>query len=122
MSRASNGLNAVRMALVRVIMYSAATISTMILAIFVMVALSPSLTLWVLLPAPVVPVAVWFFGNTIHDLYESIQAALATLTARVQHNLAAVRVVRAYAHEEAQIRSFDEPNREYVSRNLKLLR
>jgi len=31
-----------------------------------------------------VAVAVWFFGKTIHELYEKIQAALATLTARVQ--------------------------------------
>ena len=94
----------------------------MILAILVMVTLSPSLTLWVLLPAPVVAVAVWFFGKTIHDLYESIQAALATLTARVQENLAGVRVVRAYAQEEAEIRGFDGPNREYVSRNVRLIR
>ena len=122
MSRATNDLNAVRMVLGPGIMYSATTIITMILAILVMVTLSPSLTLWVLLPAPIVAIAVWFFGKTIHDLYESIQAALATLTARVQENLAGVRVVRAYAQEEAEIRGFDEPNREYVSRNIKLIR
>jgi ATP-binding cassette, subfamily B, multidrug efflux pump len=122
MSRATNDLNAVRMVLGPGIMYTATTIITMILAILIMVTLSPSLTLWVLLPAPVVAVAVWFFGKTIHDLYESIQAALATLTARVQENLAGVRVVRAYAQEEAEIRGFDEPNREYVSRNIKLIR
>src|SRR5438046_4169150 len=122
MSRATNDLNAVRMVLGPGIMYTATTIVTWILAILVMVTLSPSLTLWVLLPAPVVAVAVWFFGKTIHDLYESIQAALATLTARVQENLAGVRVVRAYAQEEAEIRGFDGPNREYVSRNIKLIR
>ncbi len=122
MSRATNDLNAVRMVLGPGIMYSATTIVTMIFAILVMVALSPSLTLWVLLPAPVVAVAVWFFGKTIHELYEKIQAALATLTARVQENLAGLRVVRAYAQEEAEIRGFDEPNREYVSRNIKLIR
>jgi ATP-binding cassette subfamily B protein len=122
MSRATNDLNAVRMVLGPGIMYSATTLITMIMAILVMVTLSPSLTLWVLLPAPVVAIAVWFFGKTIHDLYESIQAALATLTARVQENLAGVRVVRAYAQEEAEIRGFDEPNREYVSRNIKLIR
>src|SRR5438874_6015140 len=75
MSRATNDLNAVRMVLGPGIMYSATTIVTMIFAIAVMVALSPSLTLWVLLPAPIVAVAVWFFGRTIHDLYEKIQAA-----------------------------------------------
>src|SRR5438132_10029045 len=47
-----------------------------------------------------VAVAVWYFGKTIHELYEKIQAALATLTARVQENLAGVRIVRAYAQEE----------------------
>ena len=122
MSRATNDLNAVRMVLGPGIMYSATTISTMIMAILIMIALSPSLTLWVLIPAPVVAVAVWFFGKTIHDLYEKIQAALATLTARVQENLSGVRVVRAYAQEEAELRGFDEPNREYVARNVKLIR
>ncbi len=122
MSRATNDLNAVRMVLGPGIMYSATTIVTMILAIGVMVALSGSLTVWVLLPAPIVAVAVWFFGKTIHDLYEKIQAALATLTAKVQENLSGVRIVRAYAQEEAEVRGFDEPNREYVSRNIKLIR
>jgi len=122
MSRATNDLNAVRMVLGPGIMYSATTLSTMIMAIFIMIALSPSLTLWVLIPAPVVAIAVWFFGKTIHDLYEKIQAALATLTARVQENLSGVRVVRAYAQEEAELRGFDEPNREYVARNVKLIR
>ena len=122
MSRATNDLNAVRMVLGPGIMYSATTIVTMILAITVMIALSPSLTLWVLLPAPVVAVAVWYFGKTIHDLYEKIQAALATLTAKVQENLSGVRIIRAYAQEEAEIRGFDEPNLEYVSRNIKLIR
>jgi len=67
MSRATNDLNAVRMVLGPGIMYSATTIVTMIMAMVIMVALSPSLTLWVLIPAPVVAVAVWFFGRTIHD-------------------------------------------------------
>src|SRR5579864_475970 len=122
MSRATNDLNSVRMVLGPGIMYSATTIVTMIMAIMVMVTLSPSLTLWVLLPAPVVAIAVWFFGKTIHELYETIQAALATLTARVQENLSGVRIVRAYAQEEAEMRAFDEPNREYVSRNIRLIR
>ena len=62
------------------------------------------------------------FGKVIHDLYEKIQASLASLSAKVQENLAGVRVVRAYAQEEAEVRGFDEPNREYVARNIKLIR
>jgi ATP-binding cassette subfamily B protein len=122
MSRATNDLNAVRMVLGPGIMYSGQTIIGMALAIMVMSQLSGSLTLWVLLPVPLVAVVVQHFGKVIHELYEKIQASLATLSAKVQENLAGVRVVRAYAQEEAEIRGFDEPNREYVSRNVKLIR
>src|SRR5437899_7910016 len=81
MSRATNDLNAVRMVLGPGIMYSATTLVTMVLAVLLMFRLSPSLTLWVLLPMPVVAVSVWYFGQVFHRLYEKIQAALATLSA-----------------------------------------
>ena len=122
MSRATNDLNNVRMVLGPGIMYTGQTLVTMLIAIAVMARLSPSLTLWVLLPVPVVFVAVRHFGKVIHDLYEMIQASLATLSAKVQENLSGVRVIRAYAQEDAEIRGFDEPNREYVARNIKLIR
>jgi len=122
MSRATNDLNAVRMVLGPGIMYSGTTLVTMVLAIGLMLKLSPSLTLWVLLPVPVVAVAVWYFGQVIHQLYEKIQASLATLSAKVQENLSGVRVIRAYAQEDAEMRGFDAPNREYVARNVQLIR
>jgi ATP-binding cassette, subfamily B, multidrug efflux pump len=122
MSRATNDLNNVRMVLGPGIMYTGQTLATMVLALVVLAKLSGSLTLWILLPVPVVFVAVRHFGKVIHELYEKIQASLASLSAKVQENLSGVRVVRAYAQEEAEIRDFDEPNREYVSRNIKLIR
>ena len=122
MSRATNDLNAVRMVLGPGIMYSATTLVTMLMAIFLMFKLSPSLTLWVLLPVPIVALVVRHFGKVIHELYEKIQASLAALSVKVQENLSGVRVIRAYAQEDAQIQAFDEPNREYVARNIKLIR
>lgn len=121
MSRATNDLNAVRMVLGPGIMYTSQTIVTMALAVVLMFRLSPSLSLWVLIPVPIVVVAVRYFGKTIHSLYEVIQAALATLSAKAQENLAGVRVIRAYAQEDAEMRAFDAPNRDYVTRNLKLI-
>jgi ATP-binding cassette, subfamily B, multidrug efflux pump len=121
MSRATNDLNAVRMVLGPGIMYSATTVATMVLAIFFMVKLSPSLTGWVLLPVPVVALAVRYFGETIHRLSEQIQAALGILSTRAQENLTGIRVVRAYAQEKPEIEAFDRANRDYVDRNIKLI-
>jgi len=122
MSRATNDLNAVRMVLGPGIMYSGTTIVTMVLAIALMVKISAALTLWVLLPVPIVAFSVWYFGQVIHRLYEKIQAALATLSAKVQENLSGVRVIRAYAQEESEIEGFDQPNLEYVAKNVQLIR
>ena len=121
MSRATNDLNAVRMVLGPGIMYSATTVATMVLAIFFMFRLSPSLTGWVLLPVPLVVFAVRYFGETIHRLSEQIQAALGTLSTRAQENLTGVRVIRAYAQEKPEIEAFDQANRDYVDQNIKLI-
>jgi ATP-binding cassette subfamily B protein len=121
MSRATNDLNAVRMVLGPGIMYSAQTITTMAFALYFMIKLSPVLTAWVLIPLPVVVVAVWYFGQVIHRLSEIIQAALGVLSTRAQENLTGVRVIRAYAQEKPETERFDQANREYVDRNIKLI-
>lgn len=121
MSRATNDLNAVRMVLGPGIMYTANTIATSVLALYFMVKLSPGLTLWVLLPVPVIVVSVYYFGQVIHRLSERIQAALGVLSTRAQENLTGIRVVRAYAQEKPEIESFDRTNRDYVERNLQLI-
>jgi ATP-binding cassette, subfamily B, multidrug efflux pump len=121
MSRATNDLNAVRMVLGPGIMYTANTIATSVLALYFMVKLSPGLTLWVLLPVPVVVISVYYFGRIIHRLSERIQAALGALSTRAQENLTGVRVVRAYAQEKPEIESFDRTNRDYVERNIQLI-
>jgi ATP-binding cassette subfamily B protein len=121
MSRCTNDLNNVRMVLGPGIMYSANTIATMVLAVVLMFWISATLSVYVLLPVPVVAVSVWLFGRQIHSLYGKIQASLAVLSAKAQENLTGVRVVRAYGQEEAEIRGFDAPNREYIDRNLRLI-
>jgi len=121
MSRATNDLNAVRMVLGPGIMYSATTISTMVLAIFFMLKLSPALTAWVLIPVPIVAIVTRYFGQIIHQLSEQIQAALGVLSTRAQENLTGVRVIRAYAQEKQEVEKFDEANRDYVNRNIKLI-
>ncbi|HTU36032.1 MAG TPA: ABC transporter ATP-binding protein [Candidatus Acidoferrum sp.] len=121
MSRATNDLNAVRMVLGPGIMYSATTIVTMAMALFFMFKLSSVLTLWVLVPVPLVVITVRYFGETIHRLSEIIQAALGVLSTRAQENLTGMRVIRAYTQEKSEIERFDQANREYVDRNIKLI-
>ena len=43
------------------------------------------------------------------------------LSTRAQENLTGIRVIRAYAQEKPEIAAFDQANRDYVDRNIKLI-
>jgi ATP-binding cassette subfamily B multidrug efflux pump len=121
MSRATNDLSAVRMMLGPGLMYLVNTVVVALVSIGFMLTISPRLTLFSLLPLPLVSLAVWGFGERIHRRFEEIQAHFATISARVQENLAGVRVVRAFAREAQELDDFHALNREYLEKNLALI-
>lgn len=122
MSRATNDLSAVRMMLGPGFMYLVNTAVVAVVALGFMIAINPWLTLFSLLPLPLVSFTVWYFGDRIHRRFEKLQARFAGLSARVQENLAGVRVVRAFAREAHEIEDFRRLNREYLGDNLALIR
>ena len=122
MARSTNDLNAVRMMLGPGIMYWTETSVTLILSVAVMLQTDVRLTLMALAPAPLVSIAVVMFGRRIHTRFEHIQKMFSDISSRVQENLAGVRVVRAYAQEEAEVAEFERLNRDYVRENIGLAR
>jgi ATP-binding cassette, subfamily B, multidrug efflux pump len=122
MSRATNDLNAVRMMLGPGIMYSLRTLVILSGAAVIMISISPKLTLYSFSLVPVIVALVSFFGRRIHKRFETIQAMLSNLSAKVQESLSGIRVLRAYAQEEADLARFRELNEEFVDRNQALIR
>ena len=122
MARSTNDLNAVRMMLGPGIMYWTETMFTAILTISVMLLVNWKLTLICLIPAPLVSLAVILFGRRIHDRFETIQRMFSDISSRVQENLSGVRVIRAYAQEQAEMRKFELLNQDYVAQNIRLAR
>jgi len=122
MSRATNDLNAVRMLVGPALMYSANALIVFALALPLMIRVSGRLTLLALFSLPLVSVATKLFGARIHAHFEQVQEQLGRLSTRAQENFAGVRVVRAYGQEEAERRAFRALNREYVRRNVRLIR
>lgn len=122
MARATNDLQAVRMLCGPAIMYSSNTLFTALGATVLMWRIHWQLTLLALASMPAVAVATKIFGERIHRLFEKVQEQFSSLSTRVQENLAGVRVVRAYAQEAAERRSFAVTNSEYVERNRRLIR
>jgi ATP-binding cassette subfamily B protein len=104
------------------IMYAVNTVLGTVLALGFMIRISPRLSLLSLIPMPFVSLSMWYFGDRIHRRFQDIQAHFSGITARVQENLAGVRVVRAFGREQAEVDAFDRANDEYLEKNLQLVR
>ena len=122
MARATNDLSAVRQLAGPVIMYTLQTLFVVILVLPLIFMLNWWLTLLLFVTMPLVSLTVKFFGQQVHTRFEKIQGFFGEITARAQENFSGVRVVRAYAQEEAEMNAFNTLNREYANRNLGLVR
>ena len=122
MARATNDLSAVRQLAGPMIMYTLQTLFVVALVLPLMFILNWWLTLLLFLTMPLVSLTVKFFGQQVHTRFEKIQEFFAQITARAQENFTGVRVVRAYAQEDAEMEAFNRLNREYAERNLSLVR
>ncbi|HEX8636449.1 MAG TPA: ABC transporter ATP-binding protein [Pyrinomonadaceae bacterium] len=122
MARATNDLGAIRQIVGPMILYSFQAIFALCISLPIMLSISVKLTLLLLIPMPLVSLTVKYLGGQIHVRFEKIQEFFSSITARAQENLTGVRVVRAYAQEDAEIEKFQELNREYAERNLKLVK
>ena len=121
MAKLTNDLNAVRNMVGPGIMYSANTVCVGVATVALMAHLDWRLTLYCLIPMPLVSVGVKFLGEQIHVRFEKIQALYSDLTERVRENLSGVRVVRAFCQEEAEMAEFDAMNLDFVAKNRGLI-
>ncbi len=119
-ARGSNDIEAVRMMVGPAIMQFANTIIIALLAFVSMVIISPRLTLYSLLPLPLLSLTMWLVGQQIHRRFMKIQDHFSKMSAFVQESLAGIRVVKAFRREAHREDRFKDVNREYVRLNMRL--
>ncbi len=117
-----NDLAAVRQLAGPMIMCSLQTVFVVIVVLPLMFLINWKLTLLLFVSMPLVSLTVKFFGQQVHIRFEKIQDFFAQITARAQENFTGVRVVRAYAQENAEIAAFNQLNWDYAQKNLSLVR
>jgi ATP-binding cassette, subfamily B, multidrug efflux pump len=122
MAHAVNDINNIRMAvgMGMVALTDAVFLGTA--AICFMAYINLELTLFALIPMPVI---VWFtkvFGRKMHRRYGMVQQTFSELTETVRESYAGNRIIKAFNREETQIRGVDAVSRDYIRENLKLVR
>ena len=122
MAHATNDINAVRMFIGPAVMYSTDTFIRLIVVLAIMISLDPMLTLYSLIPLPLLSYTVFKIGKKIHQKFTLIQEKFSEITTKAQENFSGIRVIKSYVREESEIKHFGMLSREYLKRNMDMVK
>jgi ABC-type multidrug transport system fused ATPase/permease subunit len=106
MSRATVDLQSIRFFLGYGLIFITQNLLTITLASAVMFAIDPWLALIALTPAPFVVYVASRYNRVSRPAQQEVQQRLAELTAEAEENVSGIRIVKAFAREEHQLRRF----------------
>jgi len=122
MARISEDVSNVRMYLGPGIMYGLNLVSLFLMLIPYMLSVDVKLTLYTLLPLPVLSTIIYFVNNIINKRSEEIQRKLSDLSTYVQEAFSGIRVLKAFAREKDSGERFAQESEAYRQQALRLAR
>ncbi|GIV39931.1 MAG: ABC transporter [Thermonema sp.] len=122
MARISEDVSYVRMYLGPGIMYGLNLFSLFLMLIPYMLSVDVKLTLYTLLPLPVLSTIIYFVNNIINKRSAEIQRKLSELSTYVQEAFSGIRVLKAFAREKDNGERFAKESDAYRHQALKLAR
>lgn len=120
MSRITEDVSRVRMYCGPAIMYSVNLFFTIAFAITSMLIMNPTLTMWALIPLPILSVIIYFVNELVEKASTRIQAKLSDMTTDAQETYSGIRVVQAYVREKEMMKHFAEESEEYKQRQISM--
>ena len=121
MNRISEDVGQVRMYLGPGIMYTLNLIVLFILVILEMVKISPTLTLYVLLPLPFMSFMIYKVSSKMNQLSREVQKEQSLMSTLVQETFSGIRVVKAYSKEKEVHHKFTSSSNSYKKKSMALI-
>ena len=87
-----------------------------------MISVNIELTLWTLLPLPVLSISIYIVSNIINKKSAIIQKQLAVLNSQAQEVYSGIRVIKSYVKEKQFISYFDKESEDFKDKSLELAR
>ncbi|ERM82526.1 ABC transporter [Rhodonellum psychrophilum GCM71 = DSM 17998] len=120
MARITEDVSRVRMYLGPAIMYGINLVVLFPLVIGYMLTVNVELTLYSLLPLPILSLSIYFVNNLINERSEKIQRSLSGLSTFVQEAFSGIRVLKAFVREEDSANEFKKASEEYKEKSIRL--
>jgi len=122
MARISEDVSQVRMYVGPAIMYAVSTLSLFFLVTARMISINAELTLYVLIPLPILAITIYFLNSFIIKKSEAVQKQLSAISSFVQEMFSGIRVIKAYNREAYTRLTFEDEALKYKDKNIELVR
>ena len=122
MARSINDIDAVRMATGPGVARLVDAILFFVFSLAFMLRISPTLTLYTVIPLSFTTIIVTIFGKRIHNRFEKVQKGFADITEQVRESLSGIREIKAFVQEKGKIKEFRKVNEEFVAKNMSLVK
>ncbi len=120
MNRISEDVSKVRMYFGPAIMYGITLFTLFLMVIPFMFSINFKLTIYSLIPLPILSISIYLVNNIIHKHSEKIQESLSNLSTFVQEAFSGIRVIKAFDREEDVNTQFEKESTDYKNKALKL--
>jgi ATP-binding cassette subfamily B protein len=119
-NRISEDVGKVRMYVGPALMYTINMITLFLVALAYMYSKAPSLTLYTIIPLPILSVSIYFLSKFIHKRSTIVQEQLSTLTSATQEIFSGITVTKAYALEDETEENFTDLSNDQRKKRLNL--
>lgn len=122
MNRISEDVSKVRMYLGPSIMYGLNLITLFAILIPYMLSINVTLTIYALIPLPILSVSIYYVNNIINKRSEEIQISQSGLSTFAQEAFSGIRVLKSFTREKESVNKFTYESNEYKDKSLALTR
>ncbi|WP_457615628.1 ABC transporter ATP-binding protein [Lutibacter sp.] len=122
MNRISEDVNKVRMYFGPAIMYSINMVVLFVLAIAKMYRIDATLTMYTLLPLPILSVSIYVLSRVINKRSTTVQQYLSKLTANAQETFSGISIIKSFAIEQKSMEEFEELANTTKEKNINLFK
>jgi len=122
MNRISEDVGRVRMYVGPAIMYSINTVTLFVIALIYMFNEAPTLTLYTVLPLPILSVIIYKLSKEIHKRSTVVQEYLSHLSSSTQESFSGISIIKAYGLESITSKKFNDLSQTSKEKQLRLVR
>ena len=121
MSRISEDVSRVRMYVGPALMYSINTVTLFVIVISYIISVAPKLTLYTLLPLPILSFLIYRLSRAIHERSTLVQQMLSKLSTFSQESFSGINVIKSYAIETNRTHEMAAISKESKTKNMSLV-